>query len=145
MKLWLKAGLVGFVVVFIGLWVLLFIAGHDEKGWKCSTQEGASYCTFSQFLFSPINWSFSIVFSIIGFIAGVIDLRIIRKAIEKGGGEHYFPLKIASTVTLSLVIVFGVIALLIFNSWVEIMIYIIIFALFVMLVSWFIGKKRYKL
>ena len=145
MKPLLKYGLIGFVVVFVGLLIVFLFTGHGSQGWKCTTLKGASYCSFLAFFFSPINWAYLIIFSFVGGIAGMIDYRIIKKTTEKAGMEQQLPFKIASTITLTLVIVFGVIGLITFDEWIQVMISLVVFALFVMLVAWIIGKKRYKI
>jgi drug/metabolite transporter (DMT)-like permease len=145
MKPSIKYGLIGFGIVFVGLLIVFLFTGHDSQGWKCTTLKGASYCSFFAFFFSLINWAYLIIFSMVGFAAGIIDYKIIKKTTEQGGMEKQLPLKIASTITLTIVIVFGIIGFLTFNKWVQVMIYVIIFALFVMLVAWVIGKKRYRL
>ena len=145
MKPLLKYGLIGFAVVFAGLLTVFLVTGHDAQGWKCTTLKGASYCSFFAFFFSLINLAYLIIFSFVGFIAGIIDYKIINKTTEKAGMEQQLPLKIASTITLTLVIVFGVIGLITFDEWIKVMVYLVVFALFVMLIAWVIGKKRYKI
>lgn len=145
MKDSLKYALIGFGVVFVGLLIVFLFTGHDSQGWKCTTLKGASYCSFLAFFFSPINWAYLIIFSFVGFFGGLIDYRIIKKTTENAGMEHQLPLKIASTITLTIVIVFGIIGVITFDKWIQVMIYLVIFALFVMLVAWVIGKKRYKI
>jgi hypothetical protein len=144
MKLWAKAGLIGFIAAFIGLWIILFILGHDASGWKCIGLDSSSYCSFSTFAFSFINWGFVLFFSWVGFFGGVIDARIIKKIIKKRGDERKIPLKITSTILLTLVSIFAAIGILVFDQWVIIMIYTIIFVLFIIFLSWLISKWKYK-
>jgi len=144
MKPTIKWGVIGFVILFIGLWIFLLITGHDAEGWKCVSISEPFYCTFLEFMSAPVHWAFVLFFSWVGFLAGAIDVIMINKAFSKSRGkEKKLPLKIASILVLTLVIVIGVIGILAFDDWVSTMIYIIIFAIFVMLVSWFIGKRKY--
>jgi len=144
MKSWAKAGAIGFIVVFIGLWIILLLTGSDEIGWKCSGFSNVVYCTFSQFIFSPLHIGFVLFFSWVGFFGGIINLRIIRKIInQERMASREKPLKITSSIVLSLIIVFAVIGLLAFENWVKIMIYAIIFGIFAVFISWLIGKKKF--
>jgi hypothetical protein len=143
MKFWAKGGLIGFITAFIGLWIILFILGHDSNGWKCVDLGGSSYCSFLAFISSFVRWGFVLFFSWVGFFGGVIDAKIIKKIIKKRGDERKIPLKITSTIMVTLVAVFAVIGLLAFNEWVTIMLYTIIFVLFVIFISWIIGKWKY--
>lgn len=144
MKAWAKAGLIGFIVVFVGLWALLFITGHDANGWKCSGLTATTYCDFITFLFSPIHLAFVLFFSWIGFIGGCINMKIINKIIRERGNESKIPLKITSTITLSLVIIFAIVGILVLENWVNVMIYAILFIVFALLISWIVGKWKYK-
>ncbi len=143
MKAWAKGGLTGFIAVFLGLWILLFIIGHDQIGWKCISFGETNYCEFVNFISSPVHLVFVLFFSWVGFFAGIIDTRIINKITQGRENESKFPLKVASVITLTLVIVFGIVGLLILENWVTIMIYTIIFLLFVLFVSWIVGKWKY--
>lgn len=143
MKHWAKGGLIGFIVAFIGLWIILFSLGADPNGWKCVTLQGPTTCDFFGFLTSYIHWVFVLFFSWVGFFGGVIDARIISKILKKGAGDKRIYLKITSTILLTLVIVFCVIALLIFDQWVEIMIYTVVFVVFIIFLSWLVGKIKY--
>ena len=144
MKSWVKGGLIGFIVAFVGLWIILFASGNDPEGWKCTTLGGAEFCTFTQFLFSPIHIVFVLVFSWIGFFGGVIDTRIIKKIVKGKGSPKVIPLKITSTVMLTLIIVFAIIGLLVFDNWVGILVDAIIFTIFILIVSWAVGKWKYR-
>jgi len=144
MKLWAKAGLAGFIIAFIALWVILLISGHDSGGWKCVNLEGPEYCTFTKFISSMLHWGFVLLFSWVGFLGGVIDIKIIKKIISKRGDERKIPLKITSIVMLTLIFVFAAISLLIFEEWPQIILYSIIFFLFTLFVSWIIGRIKYK-
>lgn len=96
------------------------------------------------FLTSLIHWGFVIFFSLIGFAGGAIDIILFKKIIYNKQlrlQEKY--LKISSTIVLTLIIVIGVVGILAFENWVKTMIYVIIFAIFTVAASWFIGKKRY--
>lgn len=145
MKPKLKAGLVGFFIVFIGLLVFLLIKGHSEGGWICQkTDNVAEYCTFSQFASLLTNWGFVFIFSLIGFFAGIIDYKKITKIIEnKQIDNRKKPLKITFLIVLSLVIVMGLIGLLAFENWIGTMIYIIVFSLFIIFMGWLIEKIKY--
>lgn len=143
MKDWAKAGLIGFILGFVGLWIIMFFTGHDSGGWKCATISGPQYCEFLKFIFAPLHWGFVFLFSWIGFFGGVIDNRLINKILEKRGDERKIPLKVASIITSTIIVVFGLIGILAFEDWVKTMIYAIIFYLFANLVSWAIGKYRY--
>jgi len=144
MKQWLKGGLIGLGLFFIGLWIFMLFTGHSDQGWKCSTLEGLSYCNFSQFISSLIHWGFVIFFSLVGFMGGAIDIVLFKKIIyNKQLRLHEKYLKISSTIVLTLIIVIGIVGILAFENWVKTMIIIIIFAIFTTAVSWFIGKKRY--
>ncbi len=143
MKAWAKGGLIGFVVAFIGLWAILFIIGYDAQGWKCITLTSADYCTFTNFISSFVHWGFVLFFSWVGFFAGVIDSRIIKKILRNKKNIKTMPLKITSVIMLSFIIVFSIICLLVFDDWITIIVYSIIFVLFVILISWAIGKIKY--
>jgi hypothetical protein len=143
MKPTIKGGLIGFIILFIGLWIFLLVTGHDQNGWKCVSVERPYYCEFLEFASSPVHWAFVLFFSWVGFAGGLIDVIMIKKTIEKSRGkERRLPLKITSIVVLTLVIVIGIIGILAFENWVETMIYVIVFAVFTMFVSWFIGRKK---
>lgn len=145
MKPTIKGALIGFIIIFVFLWIFLLATGHDKNGWKCVTIDKPHYCSFPEFISAPVHWAFVLFFSWVGFFAGAIDVILIRKEIrEAKGKESRLPLKITSILVLSLVIVIGVIGTLAFENWVGTMIYIIIFVVFIMLVAWFIGKKKYK-
>jgi len=144
MKPWVKGGLIGFIVVLIGLWIVLFLVGQDDNGWKCTVVGGSKYCSVTEFFFAPLHWAFVLFFSWVGFFAGYVDVKIAKKIIKKRGNDKTIPLKIAFTVTLSLIIVFAIIGILAFENWVEVMIYAIIFTIFVIFISWLIGKYKYK-
>ena len=144
MKAWAKGALIGFFVVFVGLWILLFIAGHDQNGWKCTYITGKpSYCDFVNFIFAPTNIAFVLFFSWVGFFGGIIDVKIINKIIKQQSDYSKIPLKVTSTITLTLVIVFAIVGLLAFDKWAEVMVYAVVFTIFVMLISWLVGKWRY--
>ena len=143
MKPAIKWGVIGFVILFIGLWIFLLITGHDSEGWKCVSIGEPAYCSFLEFMSAPVHWAFVLFFSWVGFFAGAIDVIMINKTIKKSKEQKKLPLKIASILVLTLVIVIGVIGILAFDNWAGIMIYVVIFAIFVMIVSWFIGKKKY--
>ena len=143
MKPWVKGGLIGFIAVFVGLILLLLITGHDPDGWKCTKISGAAYCTFFEFISSPIHWAFILFFSWVGFFGGAIDARLIRKIIEKNQNSKRIYLKITLAIMLTLVIVFGIVGLLAFDKWVEIMIYAVSFVIFVLFISWLIGRWKY--
>lgn len=141
----LKAGLIGFFVVFVGLLVFLLIKGHSESGWICQkTNNIAEYCTFSQFASLLTNWGFVFIFSFIGLFAGIIDYKKIKKIIEnKQIDNRKKPLKITFLIVLSLVIVMGLIGLLAFENWIGTMIYVVVFSLFIIFMGWLIEKKKY--
>jgi hypothetical protein len=141
----LKAGFIGFFIVFIGLWIFLLFKGHAEGGWICQkTNINAEYCSFSQFISLLTNWGFVFVFSLIGFFAGIIDYQKIKKIIEnKQIDNRKKPLKITFTIILSLVVVMGFIGILAFENWISTMIYVIVFSVFIIFVSWLIEKKKY--
>jgi len=143
MKDWAKGGLIGFIVAFVGLWIILLIIGSDPNGWKCVYLSGADYCSFFEFASSMLHWGFILFFSWVGFFGGVIDVRIINKILSKKINSHLIPLKITSTITSTLVVVFAIIGMLVFPNWVEILIYAIIFFFFVVLLSWLVGKWKY--
>ncbi len=144
MKNWAKVGAIGFAAVFVGLLILLFIIGRDSEGWVCSTLDGPVYCSFIQFVSSPLHWAFILFFSWVGFAGGVIDLKVINKIIRNSkNGDKKIYLKITSTIMLTLVIVFGLIGILAFDNWVGIMVYAIIFTIFIMIVSWVVEKTKY--
>jgi len=143
MKLWAKAGLIGFIVAFVGLWAILFLNGHDENGWKCVTFNGLAYCNFLSFISSFAHWLFVLFFSWVGFLGGVIDSKIIQKIIKKGGNPKKLPLKITLTIMLSAVILFAIIGLLILDNWGEIMLYSVIFVIFIMFLSWIVGRYKF--
>ncbi len=144
MKYWAKGGLIGFIITFVGLWIILFVAGSDPNGWKCITLDGPIACDFFTFISSILHWAFVLFFSWVGFFGGLIDSRIIKKIIKKNRNDKKLPLKITSTILLTLVIVFAIIGFLIFDEWVEIMVYTVIFVIFIMFISWIIGKIRYR-
>ncbi|MFH1326704.1 MAG: hypothetical protein ABIH59_01090 [archaeon] len=144
MDAWIKGGLIGFFVVLIGLWVVLFVIGHDEGGWKCTLVGGVKYCPLIQFLSSPLHWAFVLFFSWAGFFAGYADVKIARKIIKRRGNDKTIPLKITFTITLSLVIVFAIIGILAFENWIAIMVYAIVFAIFLLFLNWLIKKYKYK-
>ena len=144
MKPWLKGGLIGLALFFVGLWVFMLATGSDANGWKCLTLEGPKYCKFSDFISSGVHWAFVIFFSLFGFVGGAIDIVLFRKIISNQSmnkSKKY--LKITSTIVLTVIITIGLIGILAFENWVKTMIYVIIFAVFTVLVSWFIGKKKY--
>lgn len=141
----LKAGLIGFFIVFVLLWVFLLVKGHDENGWKCQQIDKAEYCTFSQFMSLLTNWGFVFIFSIIGFFAGIIDYKKITKIIEnKQIDNRKKPLKITLTIILSLVVVMGLIGILAFENWIGTMIYVLLFSLFIIFISWLVERLRRK-
>ena len=144
MKPWVKGGLVGFLTAFIGLWVILFVIGYDSGGFNCVTLKEKISCNPLEFFFSPYHMGFALFFSWVGFFAWVIDSKKIKKIIEKEQNKRLIPLKITSTVVLTAVIVFAVIGILAFENWVDIMIDAIVFGFFVILISWVIGRIRYK-
>ncbi|HLC78630.1 MAG TPA: hypothetical protein VJH92_05900 [Candidatus Nanoarchaeia archaeon] len=146
MKNWLKGGLIGFILFFIGLWAFMLLTGHETEGWKCTTIEGAKYCSFGEFFSSGLHWGFVIFFSLIGFAGGAIDIVLFNRIIYNTNlkiQQKY--LKIASTIVLTVIIVIGFVGILAFENWVKTMIYVIIFALFTLFLAWYIGKKRYGL
>ena len=142
MKAWAKAGVIGFFLVFVALWITLFLIGYDGE-WQCAGVKEKTPCSFSEFLFAPLHLGFVLFFSWVGFFAGIIDLNKIRKIIEKETDRKIIPLKIAKVITTTMVVVFLIIGFLAFDGWVTIMIYAIIFGGFAALVSWYIGKKKY--
>ncbi len=144
MKESLKWGFMGFFIAFVGIWIILFITGHDDTGWKCSSIYGASYCSFFNFVFDPLHIAFTLFFSWIGFFGGIIDARLISKIISKKNWDKSLPLKITSIITLSLIAVFGFIGILAFENWVTILLYTITFTVFVFFISWVVGKIKYK-
>lgn len=144
MKSWAKGGLIGFVATFIGLWIILLIIGNDDAGWKCMSLGGPSYCTFTTFLSSYVHWAFVLFFSWVGFFGGVIDARLINKIVFHARDERIIPLKITSTILITAIIVFAIIGLLAFDNWVQIMFYSAIFAAFIILLSWAVGKWKYR-
>ena len=146
MKNWLKGGLIGFILFFICLWAFMLLTGQEAEGWKCSTLQGPQFCSFSAFISSGIHWGFVIFFSLLGFVGGAIDIVLFKKIIYNSQlrlQQKY--LKIASTIVMTVIIVIGLIGLLTFENWVKTMIYIIIFAIFTIFLSWYIGKRRYGL
>lgn len=143
MKLWVKGGIIGFIIFFVGLWSFLLIGGHTDEGWKCTTLEEPKYCSFSEFIFSGIHWGFVIFFSILGLIGGAIDTNIFQKIIYSDTNKKKKPLQITSVIVLTLVIIIGIIGILAFENWVTNMVYVIIFGIFVMFISWFIGRMKY--
>jgi hypothetical protein len=143
MKLWAKGGLIGFVAVFVGLFLVLLLTGHDESGWRCLGLYGPTYCSFASFVFSPFHIAFLLFYSWVGFFAGIIDVRMINKKIREKANDPKLYLRITSIITMSLVIVFAVVGLLAFENWVEIMIYSIVFAFFVIFLSWVVEKIKY--
>lgn len=143
MKDWAKGGVIGFGVVFVGLLILLLFIGHDSGGWKCYTVESLNYCNFIQFLFSPLHIGFILFFSWVGFFAGIIDTKLIKKIINEKNRKTNIYLKITLTIMLTLVFVFWFIGIIVFDNWIVVFIYSIIFTIFVLLVSWGIGKYKY--
>lgn len=144
MKPWAKGGLVGFLVAFVGLWIILLSIGSDANGWKCMTLDGPIYCSFTSFSFSFIHWAFVLFFSWVGFFGGVIDTRLITKILNNPEHAERRPLKITSTLLLTAVIVFVLISFFIFDDWVTIIIYASVFTVLILLVSWIIGKVKYR-
>ena len=146
MKNWLKGGLIGFILFFICLWAFMLLTGQEAEGWKCSTLQGPQFCSFSAFISSGIHWGFVIFFSLVGFGGGAIDIIIFKKTLYNPQIPHEKKyLKITSTIVLTLIIVIGLVGILAFENWAGTMIYVLIFAIFAMFVSWFIGKKKYGL
>ncbi len=144
MKQWLKGGLIGFALFFICLWLFMLLTGHEAAGWKCSTLQGPQYCAFSDFISSAINWGFVLFFSLLGFAGGAIDIVLFKKIIYNNQlklQQKY--LKITSTIVMTVIVVIGFVGILTFTNWVKTMVYIVVFALFTIFLSWFIGKKRY--
>ena len=144
MKLWAKGGLIGFIVVFIGLWILLLATGHDSGGWKCTTINGGEYCSFLHFVFSPIHIAFVLFFSWVGFLGGVIDANLINKMVRERGNDRKNPLRATQAILITFVIAFAVVGVLAFENWVAIMVYAIIFVLFILAVTWYIEKKKFS-
>lgn len=144
MKPWAKGGLIGFIIAFVGLWIILFFIGHDANGWKCLGLSEKNYCEFSGFISSFAHWSFVLFFSWAGFLGGVIDVKIINKIMRKSGNEKTLSLKITSVIMSSIIVVFAIIGLLAFDQWGQIMLYAIIFFLFTIFISWLIGKIKYR-
>jgi len=144
MKLWAKAGLIGFITVFIGLWIILLFIGHDANGWKCLGLSGADYCKFTGFISSFAHWAFVLFFSWVGFFGGIIDSKIITKILKKNINEKTVSLKVTFVIMVSLIVVFAIIGFLAFDQWAEIMVYAIIFFFFTLFVSWAIGKIKYR-
>jgi hypothetical protein len=145
MKDWVKGGIIGFLLVFVGLWIFLIVNGHEAEGWRCTGPDGLFYCDFAEFMSSLVHWIFVVFFSWVGFVGGAIDVIAINKAIKKSKGhEHKIPLRITFIIVLSIIIVLGVIGVLAFEDWVTTMIYSVIFGLFVVFISWYIEKKRYN-
>ncbi len=142
MKAEIKGGLIGFIAVFIVLWIVLFITGHEEGVWKCSSVNDVFPCDFKDFIFSPLHWAFVFFFSWIGFIGGYIDTKIIRKTFTQNKSGFQISLKLTSTIVLSLVFVFAAVGILAFENWVTILIYTIIFAFFVLIVGKIIEKWK---
>lgn len=144
MKSWVKGGLIGFVIFFVGLWIFLLATGHDPEGWRCASVGDAFYCSFSSFISSYVHWGFVIFFSFVGFVGGAVDSNIFRKIVYNPHlSQQMKYLKVTSTIVLTLIIVIGIVGVLAFENWIETMIYIILFAIFAEAVAWFIGKKRY--
>ncbi len=144
MKSWVKGGLAGFLATFVGLWIMLFIIGYGSGGWSCVTLNEKVPCNPLEFFFSPYHMGFVLFFSWVGFFAGVIDSKKIRRIIEQEQNKRLVPLKITSTVVLTAVIVFAIVGILALENWVDIMIDAIVFGFFVILVSWAIGRIKYK-
>ena len=144
MKPWVKGGLTGFLVAFVGLWIMLFVIGYDSGGWKCIVLKEKISCNPLEFFFSPYHMGFALFFSWVGFFAGVIDYKKIKKIMEQEQNKRLVPLKITSTVVLTAVIVFAIIGILTLKKWVDIMVDAIVFGFFVILVSWVIGRIKYK-
>lgn len=140
-----KGGLIGFAFVFVGLWIFLLFTGNSEKGWECAKLTVSTYCTFSEFILSIVNWGFVILFSIVGYFTGVIDVRLVKKIIYNTQLNYsQKALKITLTLIISLIIVIGVIGTLAFDNWSGVMIYVVIFAIFAMILAWAISKiKKY--
>jgi hypothetical protein len=144
MKVWAKAGLIGFITVFVGLWIILFLIGHDTNGWKCLGLSGADYCEFIGFISSFAHWAFVLFFSWVGFFGGIIDAKIINKILKKNINEKTVPLKVTFVIMVSLIVVFAIIGFLAFDQWAEIMVYAIVFFFFTLFISWAIGKIKYR-
>jgi len=144
MKPWVKGGLIGFIVGFVGLWIILFIIGSDAGGYKCMTFDGLGYCSIWQFIISPVNWGFVFLFSWIAFFGGVVDAKKIKKIIHKSKDDRLIPLKITSTIMLTVIVVFAAISWITMQNRIEVMIYTITFYGFTLLVSWLVGRYKYK-
>ncbi|MEK6945902.1 MAG: hypothetical protein AABW63_03850 [Nanoarchaeota archaeon] len=145
MKASIKGGLIGFIVTFIGLWIILFVVGHDTGGWKCVSIEKTSYCNFFSFITNIFHVGFVLLFSWIGFFAGIMNVKMIQKIIDENRGhQSIIPLKVTSTIMLTVVIVFGLIGVIAFDNWVNTMIYAIVFSIFVVFVTWAIARWKYK-
>ena len=144
MKPLVKGGFVGFLVAFVGLWIMLFIIGYEAGGFQCIILKEKISCNPLEFFFSPYHMGFVLFFSWVGFFAGVIDSKKIGKIIEQEQNKRLVPLKITSTVVLTAVIVFAIIGILALEKWVDIMIDAIVFGFFVILVSWAVGRIKYK-
>ena len=144
MKTWAKAGLIGFVIAFIGLWIILFTVGHDSNGWKCQTLSGTDYCSFFKFLVTPMHWVFVLFFSWVGFFGGVIDSKIINKVIYSHGKEKLIPLRITSIILMTAIAVFALIGLLAFDNWSQIILYSVIFGVFVYALNKLIEWWKYS-
>lgn len=147
MKDWLKGGIIGFVLVLIGLWVFLIILGRSDGGWECATIEtfsGSIGCGFSEFIFSPIHWGFVIFFSLVGFAGGVIDVKIINKLILEIQDPFRKLLKITTVILLTAIIVFGAIGILAFGNWVKTLVYTVILAVLILVISLIVEKVKYS-
>lgn len=143
MKAEIKGALIGFIVVFVGLWIVLLSTGSDAGQWGCASLDGTKPCDFLNFIVSPLHWAFVLFFSWVGFAGGYIDTKRIKKILEKRGESRNTPLKITSTIVISLVIIFAIVGLLAFENWVVILLYSIAFYFFVVLITWAVGKWKY--
>ncbi|MEK6917344.1 MAG: hypothetical protein AABW51_00160 [Nanoarchaeota archaeon] len=142
----IKGGLIGFIITFIGLWIILSVVGHDSGGLKCVVSiDKISYCSFFSFITNIFHVGFALLFSWIGFFAGIINVRRIQKIIDENRGhQSIIPLKVTSTIMLTAVIVFGLIGVIAFDNWVNTMIYAIVFSIFVVFVTWAVARWKYK-
>jgi hypothetical protein len=141
----MRGGLMGFIIAFIGLWIIIFVLGHDSGGWKCVGVEKAEYCSFFSFMTNMFHIGFVLLFSWIGFFAGIINVKRIQKIIDENRGhQSIIPLKVTSTIMLTLVIMFGLIGIIAFDEWVNTMIYAIVFSIFVVVVTWFVARWKRK-
>ena len=132
-------------MTFIGLWIILFVVGHDAGGWKCVSIEKTAYCNFFSFITNIFHVGFVLLFSWIGFFAGIMNVRMIQKIIDENRGhQSIIPLKVTSTIMLTVVIVFGLIGVIAFDNWVNTMIYAIVFSIFVVFVTWAVARWKYK-